>query len=439
MLRPKLALVGVFVIAFLLRLATVVAYPLIQGSTGLAHGSDGYDHLAAMIAAGHGYRFAPELGQTMILLPAYPLFLAGLFLLAGGESLLAATLAQCVLDTASCLLLYLLGSRHGGYRLGFCAALLYALYPGAWIGCARYLTEPLFVFLILGFLLFFTRFIAKGRIGPLLSAAGFLAVAVLCKSVAGGLPLFALACAILLPTWRGMRLRVLSGVTVCLLATTLAAAPWVYRNYRIAGAWVYPTTLTGQALYTAHVYVVHPDQRIRDSVHQSAAEMRQIAVDRGIRLDPRDTYPRWFYDPKDEVKLDRLLQDIARERIAAERGGYIRHVAGNLWRFWWGGPTPKSVVASVVVNTPLMVLGAIGLFVAGTWRHPDLTLCAAVALYLFVAHIAVLAVVRYSLTVMPMVCLFGAFFVARSWRFQPRPEFGALGGGDSIAEEQACP
>jgi len=432
------AIVMLLAIAFALRVATVLAYPLIHGRTGLSHGSDGYEHVAATLTAGYGYRFAPELGETMLLPPAYPLFLAGLFLLTGGESLLAATLAQCVLDTASCLFLYLLAARHGGHRLGFWAALLYALYPGAWIGCARYLTEPLFVFLILGFLLFFTRFIAHGRTRALLSAAAFLAVATLCKSVAGALPLFVLAAASVMPAWRGIRLRAVGGVAVCLLATALAIAPWIYRNYRLTGAWVYPTTLTGQALYTAHVYVAHPSQRIRDSVNQSAAEMRQIAVEHGIRLDPRDAYPRWFYDPKDEVKLDRLLQGIARQRIDGDRGGYVRHVAGNLWRFWWGAPTPKSMVASVAANTPLMILGGIGLFMAGAWRYPDLTLCAVVGLYLFLAHVAVLAVVRYSLTVMPIVCLFGAFVAARSWRFRLRSSFVAFGNGDSTAKVPAC-
>ena len=418
--RRRVCLGLILVIALAARISTAVVYPAIQRNTHLSHGSDGYDHVAATLVAGGGYKFAADLGETMFLPPAYPLFLALLFLFTG-PSLLAAAIAQSLLDTASCFMIYVLGTRRGGHRAGLFAAVLYALYPGAWIGCSRYLTEPLFVFLMLGFLVFFTAFVRSGTLRGLFAAGAFGALAVLCKSAAGALPVFILVCAPFVPAWRHCRSRVFGGLAVCLLMSGVFVFPWVYRNYRVSGSFVYPATSGGLALYTAYVYATHPDQRIRKSVHQAAAEVRQLAVDNGIRLDPRDSYPRWFYDPRDEVRLDKIAQRTARERIAADRGGYARHVVGNLWRFWWGAPSPRAIRISFWVNTPLMVLGVLGLVTARVWRHADLSLCLLVATYLFLAHVGILAVVRYSLTVMPILCLFGGLaLVAVIERLRPK-------------------
>ncbi|MCH8851031.1 MAG: glycosyltransferase family 39 protein, partial [Planctomycetes bacterium] len=347
MLRVSLPVV--LAVALSARISTVLLYPIIQKATSLSHGSDGYEHIAATLAAGHGYKFAEDLAETMFLPPVYPLFLALLFLFTG-PSLLAATVVHSLLDTASCFMVYILGKRHGGHRAGICGSLLYALYPGAWIGCSRYLTEPLFIFLILGFLVFFSGFVRSGGKRGLFAASVLGALAVLCKSVAGALPLFIIVCALFLPAWRHCRRRVLAGLAVCLLVSVVAVVPWVYRNYKVSGSFVYPTTIGGQALYTAHVYATHPQQRIRASAHQAAREMRQFADDHGIRLDPRDSYPRWFYDSRDEVKLDRIIQKIAKDQIASDRVGYVQHIVGNLWRFWWGAPSPISVWISIVVN-----------------------------------------------------------------------------------------
>ena len=406
------SLMAILAVAFAFRLATALLYPVIQSNSGLSLGSDGYEKLAATLAAGHGYKFAPHLGESMFYPPVYPLFLA-LLILVAGPSLLVATVAQAAVDTVSCFMIYTLGRRHAGPQVAYWSALLYALYPGMWIGCARYVTEPLFVFLTLGFLVFFSRFMQTGHKCQVAIASVFGATAILCKSVAGALPLFLVVCVLLLPGWRGCRRRVLAGLVVCLCASGVMAAPWIYHNYRVSGSFVCPSSSGGLALYAAHIYAANPDQQIRKSANQAAAEVRQLAVDNGIRLDPGDTYPRWFYDPKDEVKLSKIAQDVARTRILADPRGFARHVAGNLWRFWWGAPTRKSIVIAILVNTPIMVLGGIGIFLSRAWRHADLSLCLAVAAYLFLAHVGILAVVRYSLTVAPIVCLFGGVTAAR--------------------------
>ncbi len=424
--RERLGLLALLVVAWLVRVGfTVFLFGPIQKATGLSPSSDGYEHVATTIVAGHGYRFNADLGETMFLPPVYPLLLTAIFLVAG-PSILATRLVQSLIDTGSCLLVYRLTRRAFGPRTALLAGAAYALYPGMLVACSRYLTEPLFVFLSLAFVALLAEFIARGRWGYALLAGLTLAAAVLCKSVAGALPVFLVFFALLMPVWRGLRQRMIAGLAVSMVCVMLAAGAWVLRNWIVSGTPVYPATSGGLALYTAHVYAAHPEQRIRDSAHQAAREVDALAREHGIFLDPRDTYPRWFRSPRDEVRLDQLARGKAREYIVSNPLAFAHHVAGNLWRFWFGAPNPRSIVISVLLNGPLLLLTALALVRIRWWRSATLMLWLAVSLYLFLAHVAILSVVRYSLTVVPLTCALSAAVVASWW---PRARRGPAQAG----------
>jgi len=422
--------VGVLLaVAFGVRLLfAVFLFPQVQARTGLSPGSDGYERIAETLASGGGYRFAPDLGETMFVPPAYPLFLAALFKMSD-QHLLVTQIAQSILDTISCLLIYCIGRKCLGHWPAFIGASLYALYPGMWIACSRYLSEPLFVCLTLIFVHYFSEFLASREWRGAIVGAASCGVSVLCKSVAGVLPLFLLGASLILPAWRGRRGRAMCGLGIGVVMVVVIVSPWVYRNYRLTGELVYPSTSGGLAVYTAHVYAAHPEQSIRKSVHQAAAEVRDLGVRNGIALDPRDTYPRAFYNPLDEVKLDHLARTVAMEQIATDRAGFLSHIAGNLWRFWIGAPTRTSVVFSILLNGPLLLLATVGFFQSRWWTDRTLSLWMAVSVYLFLSHVAVLAVVRYSLTVMPLVCMLSGYTLYRAyvWRNARRTETAAAG------------
>lgn len=402
------AITWVLLAALVLRLVfSVGLYSTVQQAGGLSRGSDGYEHVAESLAAGHGYRFAADTCPTMFLPPLYPLFLAGLFLLTD-QHLVAAQVAQSLLDTGTCLLIYLLARPRLGAGKALWAAIAYALYPGAMISCSRYLTEPLFVFLTALFALLCGRYVERGGWRDLLLLGLPCAGLALCKNIGAALPAFLLLSAVVPGLWPRGRGRVATAALVSGLCVAAAMAPWIYRNYRVSGSFVPTASAGGLAIYTAMTYAAHPDQDIRTSAHQAAREVRELGERAGIRMDPRDKYPRWFYDTRDEVKLDKLAQAEAWKRIAADRAGFARHVAGNLWRFWFGAPTPKSVYASVLVHGPLLLLAALGLWRLPWRRHGAIGVWIVIATYLFASHVAILAVVRYAVTVMPLVCLLAA-------------------------------
>lgn len=409
-------LLGVGLLALVIRLAFMAAWPSVQQRFSLSSGSDGYEHVARTLAAGEGFRFAPHLGPTMILPPTYPGFLAGLFWIVGDDrdtQLVVTRIVQSALDSSTCILVSGLAARWFGVRAGLFAGLLYALYPGMWIACARYVTEPLFAFLVTAWIAAFARWLERRSLAALIAGAAACTLAAMCKSVAPLLPAGLLICTAILPFWRGVRRPALGAMGLATLCTAAACTAWVARNYAISGTPVFPSTLGGQALYTATVYVRHPDQSIRDSVDQAAAEMSEIARQNGIRLDPKDAYPRWFYDSRDEVRLDRILRTIAAERSVSDTTSLAQHIAGNLWRFWFGAPSQKAIVFSVLTNGPLLAIGLLGLLICPWYRHPALCAWLAASAYLFLSHIAVLAVVRYSLTVVAVLCVLGGAALAR--------------------------
>lgn len=421
---------AVFVAALAIRL--VFALPLwqfVHPYFDLSRGSDGYERVARTVAAGRGYRYAPHLCETMILLPTYPLFLAGVITVVDGTrdtQIVATRVVQSFMDALTALMIATLARRWYGDRVGLLAGLCYALYPGMWVACARYVTEPLFNFLTTAFVLAFVRWIDRGQGGWLGLAALACTLAAMCKSVAPPLPFALLLAVLVVPLWRRVGRRVAGGLAACCLLTGAASAAWLLRNHAVSGEWVFPSTLSGQALYTAHLYVTHPEQTLRETVDQSGREMHRIAAENGIRLDPKDRYPRWFRHSADEARLDRLLRQIAAPGIAADAGRFAAHIAGNVWRFWFGAPTPSSVVAAVVLNGPLLALAVAGLFLVRWWRAPGLSLWLAMAAYLMLSHIGVLAVVRYSQTVVPVMCVFAAATLARlTWR-EPIMEGEAL-------------
>jgi hypothetical protein len=239
-------------------------------------------------------------------------------------------------------------------------------------------------------------------------------LSVLCKSVAALLPVFIIGCALILPGWGSRRKQVIQGLTICLVAVAAGVFPWILRNKNVSGSWVYPSTSGGLALYTAYVYASNPEQDIRDSANQAAFTVVKLAQSHGIRLDlEKDRYPRQFYDSGEEVRADRLAQAEAKKWLESNRLAMFKHVLGNTWRFWIGAPTPRAMLVSAIMNLPILGAAILGLFVVRWWRNPGLYVWLCASLYLIAGHVAVLAVVRYSLTVMPLLGLLAGVAVVR--------------------------
>jgi 4-amino-4-deoxy-L-arabinose transferase-like glycosyltransferase len=227
-----------------------------------------YRHIAENFINGHGLTVSID-SQTeeplhepleIHRMPLYPLVLALMEKAAWGVT--SVRLLQALLGALSCVMIYLLAAELAGERAGRIAALLASVDPFSIYFAGRFLSETLFVLLLIASWCYVVRtwkevvggapasqWLASSLVAGLVGAA-----AVLTRSTL--LPVF-----LLLPlVWLAVGPRRIRGFAVgllILLVVAMGLSPWVARNYKRtwdkeAGGRLVVTTLNvGESLYEA--------------------------------------------------------------------------------------------------------------------------------------------------------------------------------------------
>ena len=244
--RQRHWLTGVVAAAFVLRLA--LALPGLRAPERVLFRPDSATYVQpalALLETGR-YTTAPASAEPATLrTPGYPLFLALLFALTG-RSLALPVIAFCLLSALTCVPVFQAGRLTGSFRVGLVAAGLYALNLTSLAQAPLYLADTLFAFLAAFGFLFFLRFVIKERLLDLALCVLTAAVAALVKPVT--LPwmlpcLFLVAVCPFKPWWK----RAVA-MGVCLFLFALVTGPWMARNAAV-GAGLRLDTNAGNTLY----------------------------------------------------------------------------------------------------------------------------------------------------------------------------------------------
>ncbi len=145
-MKPRILLV-IVAAGFLLRIFYVSTLP---EQTAFPD-SERYDAIAGDILRGEGFK-------STLTAPLYPLFLAGVYSVFG-RSFFAVRASQAFLGALSILIIFLLAEEISSKRAGIIAAAIFAVYPFFIFFTGLLLTETLFIFILLGFILFIGRFL----------------------------------------------------------------------------------------------------------------------------------------------------------------------------------------------------------------------------------------------------------------------------------------
>lgn len=204
-------------------------------------------HAAKLLETGEfGFR-----GRRAYITPGYPLFLAGVYAVTGGEQK-AAQVAQALLGGVTSGLLAGLGMRLVSRRTGVIAGLLHALSPTALSYTALLASENLAPPLLLGSLLALlgTQRATDWRRLLYAALAGGLYAALLLTRPAA---LFMAPALLLVAVWRplGPRWSPVAGV-VWLLSFVAVMLPWSLRNQALGFS---PLTLTTHGGYSWHKWI----------------------------------------------------------------------------------------------------------------------------------------------------------------------------------------
>lgn len=171
--------------------------------------------------------------------PLFPLFTAAVYTVSGNKPW-AVLLMQVLLDTGTCILLFFTCRRLFDSRVGFIAALLYAVNPFQILQCSIFSSEILFIFVLLWGFHFFIRALEEER-GERHKAAAlyfalsgvFTGLSALTRPVSQYILLIFVGALIFI-----CRRRLKTAVKYSLLFVLMflaALAPWLLRNYKTHG------------------------------------------------------------------------------------------------------------------------------------------------------------------------------------------------------------
>ncbi|GLV58819.1 hypothetical protein KDH_56490 [Dictyobacter sp. S3.2.2.5] len=364
--------VGVFVLALLVRVVYNFTVALHYVPT---RDSQQYRDIGLHLLQAHCFCLHGNI-TTVYRAPLWPL-LIGLLSLVFGPNDLFTRLLLCVLDAATCLIIYLwvrdfLNTR----RLALVAGIVAALYPGLYIYTGWLYSETLYTFLLtaLGYALY--RLLRDRGVGLVILAGVLLALLALTRPngllVAGLIVLWALVLG-----WQRVfswRFAWRVAVVVPLIALLLIA-PWTLRNYLVSQRFVPVATGDGTVLlgsYNNQVAQKPWDQMTWSNPLRSVPEVS-------------GAFPLYTCDARCEMKREDLYKAKSLQWMQTHVGempGLLAAHALNMWvpaaheadlptdRFPNQLSSRIVLVLMNVVPIPIFLLAAWGLIVSRRrWRE----------------------------------------------------------------------
>lgn len=400
--RNKIFVAVVTLAGLALRLFFVLRFPHVAGDTFI------YGDIAKtwLHHGVYGFTESGLIRPTLIRLPGYPAFLAGMFSLFGQEHYGAVMIAQAMIDTNACLVIAALALELGGEKAARLAYLVAALCPFTANYAAAPLTETLAFACAAHCLYYGIRGLkdlsAGGENRLLWAVAGLWAAAgILLRPdgalVPAGLGLGLLYCLRKAPQ-RAVRTRQAVMAGVVLVSVTLAPLlPWAARNWRTFG--VFQPLAPRYANDPGEFLPMGFNHWVRTWIADYVSVEEVYWPVSGEPVDIR-LLPRRAFDSDEEYKrtaelirryndqlyvgedLDPEFERLARERVARHPLRYYiglptLRVAG-MWlrprtemlpldpRWWQYGDHPAESILSggmAALNLLLLVLAVVG------WKH----------------------------------------------------------------------
>jgi 4-amino-4-deoxy-L-arabinose transferase-like glycosyltransferase len=420
----------------------------------------GYQRLAHVLATTGEFTRSPELQPFVpetIRTPAYPLFVAAVYRVAG-EHHVAVAAAQGLLFALITLVVFALASRLASQRVALAAAAFTALYPAIPYYGALVLTEVLCTFFVTLGLWTAVRAIQDRRTSQFVLTGVLFGLATLTRPTFALFPVALVGCIALAALWRGQWRRAVPAVWT-LAAFAVVLAPWLaYNAIYVHRLTISPAGGIGRATWEASWQGTWSgrvqsdltrlaDAHVDDDDAALDAAVTGFAADSSLPAAPMLSYVHQWRDirriwntPTDprERALKRIAADdeywrIGLENIKRDRVGHLlRRLTVGTFVLWAAEiPIRYSHINSVrpfiihgmwLVQAGVMALALIGLlFVARRRGALDAAPLAALIAYVTALHVPMLAEARYSLPAKPLVLTLAAIAVAELLhRFLPQ-------------------
>jgi len=369
--KEKKYLIFIFVLALILRLTYVLFFPQLKIESDALQ----YDTIGWNLASGDGFSLEPGV-PAPVRAPVYPFFLSLIYLVFG-HSYLAVRLAQTIVSTLTCLVIYWLGKEIFDEEMSRVTSLIIALYPVLISYTGFLLTETLFTFLLSITALFLVRAV-KNRLGKYYAISGMLlGITTLCRATTMLFPLF-----IFVGLWAvyKVKIRAIVHFLIFLSMMVVVIIPWTVRNYFRFHTFLPVATGGGLTLW-AGTYVPW-DGKYQGVTTEPLKSMAMNPIKYFIMSIKK--FPRfWITSHSSVFGIDKPNSWYLRERQ------YF----------------PLFVkFCLLLLHTVTLILGIIGVFlIRKQWKSyiiPLLLIC------FFTGHIFLVTIPRYHVPVLPYVFIF---------------------------------
>lgn len=378
--------------------------------------ADGYDELASSLASGNGYRFRPDTAQTLMREPGYPVLLTGVYL-AFGKSFAAVKLTNMILAFLAAYLITRIAAKLSSSRVIILGSpLLFLFHPGTLIAESRGGSEILFACLLTLFILTVYRALETRRWQDYLVSGGVLGLTVLVRSTPILFPVVLLAYLLVFDRQGHPKILVFRNTAVMAVTMFAVLSPWIARNYALTGRFVPTASVLGVSAQTGFYLTTHHPVGNLGIDREAAWERNRLAHEFGYAF--KDGYYQYFYYSIDEVNFSQQLFRSVMGEYKRSPILFAKVVGFNLFNFWVGGRTWKSVALNGVVQLPLLILAVIGfIFSVRNQQVKSIAPFCLLIIYIVAVSVPILALARYSVPLIPYLSILACIAVvtAQGW------------------------
>jgi 4-amino-4-deoxy-L-arabinose transferase-like glycosyltransferase len=322
---------------------------------------------------------------TVFVMPLYPLFLAGVFKVFGFgyEGMQAFRIIQAFAGTLTTLLVFLIGKRLFSAGTGLLAAALNAFYLPDIATCGYALTETIFTTLLCLIVLLSLSFSPTPSTGRFALLGAFWALCTLLRPTIAMYPLLLFTYLFLI---HRCPLRKILKTGIAMAATfAIIMSPWWIRNFMEYGSFIPLTASSGNPML------------------------------QGTYVDYRQTHENIVYYKPGKTEVETAVKRM-REGFRKDFWGYLRwFTIGKTYYFWFTVFYWKEYFGIakeyVTVFHYILLLGFPGMAVLAAGDIKKYLLPVLIIFYFNAVHCVYMAFDRYAFPVLPLLCVFSAFFI----------------------------